>query len=193
MDCEKDSIPVILWVNNLKRWKRPELFMKLAEECRTLLPGVRFIMIGRPLLKGFYKRELERRFSKRLENLSYIGEKTLRETNEYIGRSTLYINTSNSFEGFGNSFIQAWMRGVPTLTMGFDPDGLIEENKLGFCCRSMTELIEKVKLLTSDRDSWLEMSLRCKQFARDNCNADVMIYKYENLFREILEHGCLRD
>ena len=44
-------------------------------------------------------------------------------------RAKVLVNTSD-VEGFPNSYLQAWIRGVPVVTL-IDPDGVIEREGLG--------------------------------------------------------------
>ena len=43
-------------------------------------------------------------------------------------KSKILINTS-SFEGFPNTFVQAWANGVPVISLKVDPDNIIKKKK----------------------------------------------------------------
>jgi hypothetical protein len=61
---------------------------------------------------------------RRMENLDLLGEVPLEEVNAQLAAGHLFVNTSKT-EGFPNTFIQAWMRRVPTLSLDVDPDGIL--------------------------------------------------------------------
>src|SRR5680860_260954 len=96
----------VVWVANLKPWKQPDLFLRLARDMAHLR-DVRFTMIG----GRAWPQERHDTFLqdvKRLENLSYLGGRPQGEVNAVLARAHIFVNTSVQ-EGFPNTFIQAWM------------------------------------------------------------------------------------
>ena len=102
----------LIWVNNIKRLKRPELFIKLARQ----LPEYECVMIGR-MAEGNYGKHIEALIQSAPKNLIYLGPLSFDATNAQIGQSDLLLYTSEPVEGFGNSFIQAWLRNAPTVSL----------------------------------------------------------------------------
>ena len=101
----------ILWVANIKPHKRPELFIELAKRFST----ERFVMIGGIVAKekDFYsKMEVAAR---EVENLEFLGFQPFHVVEEYFGKAKVFVNTS-LHEGFANTFLQAWRRGIPVIS-----------------------------------------------------------------------------
>ena len=57
------------------------------------------------------------------ENIEYLEELDMDDANSILERSSVLVNTS-MFEGFSNTFIQAWLRRTPVLSLNSDPDEL---------------------------------------------------------------------
>jgi glycosyltransferase involved in cell wall biosynthesis len=96
-----------------------------------------------------WAQELLRRI-KTTPNIEYLGARSQAEVNKLLARSHLFINTS-LHEGFPNTFIQAWMREVPVVSLHVDPDGLLEKNQIGiFCGDDESRLADAVRRLISD-------------------------------------------
>lgn len=128
----------VLWVNNMREFKRPELYLELARS----LPHLKFTMIGGPT-PDF--RELYDRMAKEAReicNLDFKGPVAYHEVNNYYCRAKVFVNTSDT-EGFPNSFLQSWIRGVPVVSF-FDPDGLIASEGLGVVPNNLSEMGQAV-------------------------------------------------
>lgn len=139
---------LVVWVANLKTWKRPEIFIQLAEELREVR-DVQFVMIGQPLGDPVWIKEVKSKIE-RLDNLLYMGGQSQEVVNETLSRAHIFVNTS-IHEGFANTFIQAWLRKVPVLSLSVNPDGVFDQEEIGIYAGSYGRLKESlVKLLNDD-------------------------------------------
>ena len=166
-DCAKpvDKISV-LWIANWKTIKQPELFVKLAEKLGNR-QDVRLVMLGRT---GSYF-ELARRA---LDNqIEVMGELSNEEVNELLAGSHILVNTSWQ-EGFSNTFIQAWMRRVPVVSLRVDPDKVLQQEKIGFCSGSFEKLVEDTTLLITDHQLRESMGLKAREYAIKHHSLDNM-------------------
>lgn len=126
----------VLWVGNMRSVKRPELFADLA--CRFANePGIEFIMLGQ---RGDYEAHPDFVRARSLgATLRLDGAVPIGEVNALMRESHVLVNTS-AFEGFPNTFIQAWGRGVVVTSLAVDIDGGLEAQRLGYCAGSVDRL-----------------------------------------------------
>ncbi len=148
----------LLWVSNIRQLKRPEAFLELAGRLNPFTAT----MIGgaQPGEQGFF--EDIRARAAHVGNLSFRGRLPYRATNEVFERARLFVNTSE-IEGFPNTFLQAWVRGVPVISF-LDPDDVIRREGLGCAVTSVDEMASAVRRLLTDSQAWLEMSARCRAY-----------------------------
>ena len=162
---DKSGPTRVLWIANLKRWKQPEVFVRLAAALSELR-DVRFTMIGASpdgAADAPWRAELLHAIAA-TPNLDYAGHKSHAEVNELLARSHLFVNTS-LHEGFPNTFIQAWMRGVPVLSLHVDPDDVLSRQHLGARANSEPELIRLARDLLTDAERRVEMGARARAYA----------------------------
>ena len=158
----------VIWVGNFKPVKNPEQFVALAETFRAV-PDVDFIMIGRPGGSDSYDALHQRIVG--LRNLRFLGELPLVEVNSEVARSDLLVNTS-SFEGFPNTFIQAWLRRVPVLSVVVDPDACLSKGGAGIRAGSFDKLAGYIHELKSDRRRLAALSDNANAYALANHHPD---------------------
>ena len=154
----------VLWVANLKPLKQPEIFLRVVrdlEDCQ----GLRFVMIGRPAYRS-YQRRLEREMVA-LRGFTYMGEQPLDCVNLILARSHILVNTS-VYEGFPCTFIQAWFRRVPVVSLNVDPDDVLKTRQLGFHSRSVEGLVRDIRRLVDDEGLREAMGTRALQYARSH-------------------------
>ena len=149
---DKAEPVTVLWIANLKRFKQPEVFLRLAARLRNLRE-VRFVMVGE-LGRGLRcDREWRERVLEGLSeasNVEFLGPRSQAEVNALLARSHLLVNTSLQ-EGFPNTFIQAWMRAVPVASLQVNPDGVLERESVGICAGSEDELANAIRSLLQDK------------------------------------------
>lgn len=148
----------VLWVNNLRQFKRPDLFLALAKR----LPQLKFHMVGGPQ-PGFSELfDAVRSEASRIPNLTFHGSVSYHKMDEKYAGAHVFVNTSDS-EGFPNSYLQAWIRGTPVIAF-FDPDAVIQREGLGRAVSSLDEMANVVLELVEDQRRWSEVSKRCTAY-----------------------------
>jgi glycosyltransferase involved in cell wall biosynthesis len=162
--CVKERPVKIAWVANIKPLKRPDVFVDLAEQLGRVADA-EFIMIGRPGSVR-YQRPLEARI-RRAKNLTYLGEKPIEEVNRILAESHVCVNTSE-YEGFPNTFIQAWLHEVPVVSLQVDPDGVLQREGLGFCSGSFEQLVRDTRKLIEEPALRTRIGQRARAYALDH-------------------------
>lgn len=168
----------VLWVNNLRGFKRPDLMVELARR----MPHLKMHMIGGPQGGAEQLYEDTRRDADALPNLVFHGRVPYHDVNAFYERAKVFVNTSDS-EGFPNSYLQAWRRGTPLVAF-FDPDSTIADNGLGAVPKSMDEMVEAVSSLTSDAHAWAQVSARCRRYMDECYGDDKVLVPYLAVVRE---------
>jgi glycosyltransferase involved in cell wall biosynthesis len=180
LPAKKDP-PVVLWLANLKRLKQAEVFIQLAQECRNL--PCPFVWAGRAD-DGRYLNELLDRM-KGMTNLTYVGALTLEQANEWIAQSSVLVNTS-LYEGFPNTFIQAWMRRVPVVSLNVDPDDTLVREGIGFKSGTFENLRRDVAALITDRSLRESMGQRAQIYATAHHSLESFVDGWVEVFRSVL-------
>lgn len=149
----------VLWVSNLRALKRPELVLELARQ----LPQVKFTLVGGPMPGGqaYYDDMLAA--AARLPNVTMLGPVPYAESAALFDRARIFLNTS-SIEGFPNTFLQAWIRGVPVVSF-FDPDSLVQRLSLGRIASSLDTMREAIHDLLEGEVDRQMIGRRAREFA----------------------------
>ena len=169
---------LVLFIATMKSFKRPEIFCKLTNKLKNI--NFRFVIIG----SNYSDDKRATNFSNlvKTSNVEYLGSKPLSEVQQILSKSKLLINTSD-FEGFPNTFVQAWARGVPVISLSVDPDNIIKNNDLGFCCdNDFKKLVENTEKLLTDNILWKKLSRNCYNYALKNLNTNIIVKKMIKLF-----------
>lgn len=174
---EKAVPPVALWVSTIRpEWKRPEVFLKLAKA----IPEARFQMVGGPSQdQGFYK-QIKAEASK-IPNLDFVGFVPHREVGRYFEEASVFVNTSD-VEGFPNTFLEAWARYTPVVSLNTDPDEIIYEYKLGFHSRNFEQMVEDVELLLSDNKLRQELGEKGRRYIVQEHDINKIVEQFAELF-----------
>ncbi len=173
----------VLWVGNIRGLKRPDRLLELAAK----LPHVNFHMVGGPLRGDAALYEQIKTAANSMTNVTFHGPLSYWDANDMYGRAKLLVNTSD-IEGFPNSYLQAWIRGVPVVTL-IDPDRVIERERLGAAARAPEELAGIIGGLLADPAAWQVTSDGCRRFMAHEFGEDKILSPYLDTFDKALHSG----
>lgn len=169
---------IVLWIGSIAEVKQPLLFLKLAKS----LPQLNFWMIGG------YVGELDESFvdySNSLKNFTFFGAVNPSEIDKYFKKASVLINTS-IFEGFPNTFIEAWLNKIPVISLNSDPDGIIAKKKMGFHSKSFYQLKKDLLILVENKHLRNEMGNNGRIYIKNEHDIQIISKKYQDLFKKIL-------
>jgi glycosyltransferase involved in cell wall biosynthesis len=128
-----------LWIGSLVDVKDPIAFLALVER----MPDVRFRMIATDHPAGWQELAATvRSRARRLPNLELLPPRPRHELLDLYQRSIAVVNTSR-FEGFPNTFLEAWGHAVPALSLRLDPDDVISRHGLGVAAGGSLEVLAR--------------------------------------------------
>ena len=172
----------ILWVSSFRDHKHPELFVELAAR----IPEQKFVMVGGPFPAHPELFDVVKKQSEGLPNITLAGLVPYDKVGDYFDKAKIFVCTSAA-EGFPNTFLQAWSRGVPVVST-FDPDTLIQRLGLGRYCRTLDEVEEAVRLLSTDNALRESIGAKAIDYIKQNHHPDVIRDRYKELMRALEEN-----
>ena len=167
----------VLWAATVKQLKRPELFVELARR----LPHRRFVMVGGPGLTPDAQSTFEAvsRAARALPNLVMTGHVPFRQVGAHFDGAALSVNTSD-YEGLPNTFMQAWLRGIPTLSFVRPESAPGRSGTLA--CPSLDAMVRQVERLLGDRTAWESASTACRRFFDEHHRLERAVERYLDVF-----------
>jgi glycosyltransferase involved in cell wall biosynthesis len=167
----------VLWMARACRQKRPDRLLDLAEGC----PELAFDMAG-PFYDDDYARQARERAS-RISNVTVHGA-VPRERVASFYRNAACLCCTSDFEGFPNTFLEAWSHGLPVVST-FDPDSIIARKKLGLVAKDVPEMREALRSLLASPEQYLEISLNAREYFRRNHELESVMPKFESIFASL--------
>lgn len=176
--CANGKDVHVLWVGRFSPEKRLDWLLDLAGRCRRWT----FDIVGAPNRGSKYGEALARRAAG-LANVKLHGRVPYNRMAEFYLRATALCCTS-SYEGFPNTFLEAWSVGLPVVST-FDPDDLIARRGLGALGNTVGDLAEQLKTLVRSPARWQAASGAGRQYYQANHKLEVSMRRFEAVFREL--------
>jgi glycosyltransferase involved in cell wall biosynthesis len=180
--------PLVIWVGTIAPIKRPDMFARIA----AALPQYRFRMIGGPRNSAAgrqYFQQVKQR-AELARNLEILGHVAYSDIDRHFDEATVLVNTSES-EGFPNTFLQAWSRGVPTVSLV--DAGCREGSKaIGRVAASESEAVIHVRELLSSSEAWQAEAEHCRNHFEVHHRLSVVVADYVDLLRTLATAAPVR-
>jgi glycosyltransferase involved in cell wall biosynthesis len=179
-DREATPSPGFLWVGRFRRTKRPDVMLDLARA----LPEIKFTVIGGYAGNERYASAITRALGG-IPNVEHIPFVPPADIEAYYHGAHALINTS-SLEGFPNTYLHAWVHGIPVIALEIDPDGVLTKNGIGIVAGDLQGLVDAVRRIRANPAMRAEMSRRAARYVRENHDIRDRGDDYIRLFEDIL-------
>jgi glycosyltransferase involved in cell wall biosynthesis len=173
--AKADPRGYVLWVATVRPAKRPELLREIARR----LPRHRFVMVGGSDSDAWGKAYAEeaRGAMRSLPNATVHGFLPFAEADSLFNGARLVINTS-TYEGFPNTFLQAWSRGVPVVSF-VDTGSRHRGVPLFEPVSDVDQATAQVARLMDDDAAWEEASQRAREHFLERHSVSAVASMYE--------------
>ncbi len=176
-----DRAGYVLWVARMGESKRPDLAVEIARR----LAGHRVVMVGGS--EGGRAGDAVHRAilaaASSVPNLELAGFVPYAEVDRYFNGARVLLNTSK-FEGFPNTFLQAWSRGIPTVSL-LDTHSLEDGVPVSAIAEGVEDGAAEVARLMTDDPAWQQASQRALRHFRRVHSVDAMLVRYEHLLASL--------
>ncbi|HEX4332414.1 MAG TPA: glycosyltransferase family 4 protein [Usitatibacter sp.] len=175
----------VLWTASIRPSKRAELALEIARR----LPRQRFVVIGGPdpdRKSQEYFASLQEA-ARTLPNVEMRGFVPFTQAEQWFNGARVVLNTS-LYEGFPNTFLQAWSRAIPTVafidTGSRGPDGAPVYDTAG----DVAEASGMIERLMADDAHWSRASRCVAAHFRASHSVDAVIDRYEREIAHLVGH-----
>jgi glycosyltransferase involved in cell wall biosynthesis len=108
-----------------------------------------------------------------------------------VYRNALALLCTSAYEGFPNTFLEAWSHGIPVVST-IDPDNLIARRGLGAVAQDPQALVAAIRGLASSPARWLEMSGRARGYFRERHLPEQALPLFERVLVEAASQRKVR-
>jgi glycosyltransferase involved in cell wall biosynthesis len=169
----------ILWVGRSAGFKRPELFLDLAEK----FPDEKFVMICHQATGDKNYSRLQAR-AEAISNLEFHQRVAFDEIDSYFQNAKIFVNTSTA-EGFPNTFIQAAMQSVAIVSLKVNPDDFLDKYSCGIsCCDDPARLNEAITFIL-DNERYIELGRNGQKYVQQHHDIANIIEQYKQILQGI--------
>lgn len=172
------SPPRILWVGRIAYEKRPDWLLELA----AWRPQWRFDLVGAANSSSAYARDIRSRAAG-LPNVKLHGALPHDQLGAHYDAADLLFCTS-AWEGFPNTFLEAWARSLPTAST-VDPDDTISLFGLGVTAKTVEGLVAQMEKLLADATDYRAAAIRCREYVNTVHCSHCILGEYERALHEL--------
>jgi glycosyltransferase involved in cell wall biosynthesis len=165
----------VLWVGRLVPVKRLEMLLKVARLC----PEIPFHVVGASNRDSDYADGMVRE-AQTVANVHLHGRVGLQQLRELFA-STLALMCTSRWEGFPNTFLEAWSVGLPIVST-VDPDQAIAGARLGFTGDNAEQLAAGLRTLLGNESQYRASARRCYEHYLGKHSLDAVVTRHEQVW-----------
>lgn len=169
----------VVWVGRISREKRLDRLLAIAAQ----LPRITFEIAGAVDDRFAAGHSLIEQARAR-PNIRILGQVPRdRMQAVYLGATCLLC--TSDYEGFPNTFLEAWARGVPVVST-IDPDGLIASHHLGYVAGTDADLARAIDRLDAAADEREAMGSRGRSYVQEHHAPEPALAAFEQTLRDVI-------
>jgi len=168
----------VLWVGSSDPdQKKPQRFLNLA----STISSESFEMVSKRMPDDDGYHEQLRKNAEGIPNLHFVGEVSPDAVHDYYRNAKILINTSD-YEGFPNTFLEAWRYETPVVSLFFDLDETLASEEVGMISGDMAQLEQDVRLLAQDPKCRSQMGAAAREMVASHYSLANVTEEYESVF-----------
>jgi glycosyltransferase involved in cell wall biosynthesis len=165
----------VAWIGRVVPLKRLEWLLDIAAR----LPRVQFDVVGPPDPETDYTRAVFAR-GRALPNVTMHG-RVDRDRMPEIYRGASLLCCTSEYEGFPNTFLEAFSHGVPVVST-VDPDGVIVRHGLGGAAETIDQISDRIARLIDSASDWQASSRAARAYFQQHHAVDVVMPRFAQTF-----------
>ena len=165
--------PILLTLSRLEKRKGHALVLQAVKRLKEKFPKIKYFIVG----DGDQKPELERIVKKYdlIENVHFTGilnehqKKYLLDQVSLMIMPTLDERHNLSIEGFGISYIEAGMHGIPSISSGLGgTKESVIDGKTGIICNpnNVSSIKDSIRKVLINKTMYKKLSINSKNFSK---------------------------
>jgi glycosyltransferase involved in cell wall biosynthesis len=170
--------PRVVWVGRISSEKRLDRLLAIAAR----LPHVTFEIAG-AVDDGFPAGQSLVAQARTVPNIRVLGQVPRDRMPVLYDGATCLLCTSD-YEGFPNTFLEAWTYGVPVVST-VDPDGLLVSEQLGYAAGSDAELVRGIERLLTDSGERAAAGRRAQVYVERHHAPETALAAFERIFCDV--------
>jgi|GEM_PF-1288645 len=166
----------VAWIGIFQKQKNLPALLEIARRS----PDIEFLVAGSPCLTLDDETASALNKLKECRNVRFVGYLKRSEIIPFLSNAYALLNTSH-YEGFSNTFLEAFLAGTPVVTTRkIDPDDIISNNGLGVISDDYDAIPALLFSLIKDR-YYDDIPPRCRDYVLKNHDPAVLASRFINI------------
>lgn len=174
--------PRVAWVGRISGEKRLDRVLAIADR----LPQITFEIAG-GLDEAFRDGPSLIEEARARPNVTVLG-KVPRDRMPQVYQNATCLLCTSDYEGFPNTFLEAWTFGVPVVST-VDPDGLLASGHLGYAGVTDDELAQHIERLEASPAEHEAIGQRARAYVERHHSPEPALAAFERTFRDVMTTG----